>query len=180
MAQFKQLRHDQYCFATLWHGARRLNPFAPHKFPLSLVFHDCSTVVTGSRPGQGEIMKRYLFPLVLLIGNVAWAINPPEMLAAYETSSGKASIDRGQQFFKGKHGKEWSCSSCHTATPNKVTEHIVTGKRIEPLAPAANAKRFTDLAKSEKWFKRNCKDVLSRECSTQEKADVLAWLLTVK
>ena len=125
-------------------------------------------------------MKKYLFPLVLLIANAAWAVSPSEMLQSYEASSGKASAQRGEQFFTGKHGKDWSCASCHTATPNKTTEHIVTGKSIEPLAPAANAKRFTDLAKSEKWFKRNCKDVLSRECNAQEKADVIAWLLTIK
>lgn len=125
-------------------------------------------------------MKKYLFPLAFLIGNVAWAASPQEMLQGYETSSGKASIQRGEQFFNNKHGREWSCASCHSSTPNKATEHIVTGKSIEPLAPSANAKRFTDLAKSEKWFKRNCKDVLSRECSAQEKADVIAWLLTIK
>lgn len=102
------------------------------------------------------------------------------MLQGYEASSGKASVQRGEQFFTSKHGREWSCASCHTATPNKTTEHILTGKSIEPLAPSANAKRFSDLAKSEKWFKRNCKDVLSRECSAQEKADVIGWLLTIK
>lgn len=124
-------------------------------------------------------MKRVVFPLVLLTANAAWAVSPQQMLQGYEASSGKASVQRGEQFFTSKHGREWSCSSCHTATPNKTTEHILTGKSIEPLAPSANAKRFSDLAKSEKWFKRNCKDVLSRECSAQEKADVIAWLLTI-
>jgi hypothetical protein len=56
----------------------------------------------------------------------------------------------------------------------------VTGKSIEALAPSANANRFTDTSKTEKWFKRNCKDVFSRECTAQEKADIVAWLLTVK
>ena len=125
-------------------------------------------------------MKKYVFPLALLVGNVAWAVSPQQMLQSYEASSGKASVQRGEQFFTSKHGRDWSCASCHTATPNKATEHILTGKSIEPLAPAANAKRFSDPAKSEKWFKRNCNDVLSRECSAQEKADVIAWLLTIK
>ena len=125
-------------------------------------------------------MKKFVFPLALLIGNVAWAVSPQQMLQGYEASSGKASVQRGEQFFTGKHGREWSCASCHTATPNKASEHILTGKSIEPLAPAANARRFSDPAKSEKWFKRNCNDVLSRECSAQEKADVIAWLLTIK
>lgn len=125
-------------------------------------------------------MKKYVFPLALLIGNVAWAVSPQQMLQGYEASSGKASAQRGEQFFTSKHGREWSCASCHTATPNKASEHILTGKSIEPLAPAANARRFSDPAKSEKWFKRNCNDVLSRACSAQEKADVIAWLLTIK
>jgi hypothetical protein len=47
---------------------------------------------------------------------------------------------------------------------------------IAPLAPAFNAKAFTDTAKVDKWFHRNCKDVLSRECNAAEKADLLAYL----
>ena len=48
------------------------------------------------------------------------------------------------------------------------------------LAPAFNPERFTDPAKSEKWFRRNCNDVLARECTAAEKADVLAWLISLK
>ncbi len=59
-------------------------------------------------------------------------------------------------------------------------KHAKTGKLIKALAPAANADRFTDAAKVEKWFKRNCNDVLDRACTPQEKGDVLAYLLTVK
>ena len=51
---------------------------------------------------------------------------------------------------------------------------------IEPLAPAFNAERFTDQAKVDKWLRRNCKDVFSRECTAPEKADVLAYLLSLK
>ena len=83
---------------------------------------------------------------------------------------------RGQLFFTSKQGKEWSCSSCHTSNPLQAGQHAATGKAIQPLAPAANAQRFTDTAKVEKWFRRNCNDVAGRECSVQEKADILAWL----
>ena len=48
------------------------------------------------------------------------------------------------------------------------------------MAPAFNAERFTDAAKVEKWFRRNCNDVVGRECTAAEKADVLAWLSTLK
>ena len=56
----------------------------------------------------------------------------------------------------------------------------MTGKIIQPMAPAANPMRFTDVAKTQKWFKRNCKDVVGRECTAQEKGDVLTWLISLK
>lgn len=87
---------------------------------------------------------------------------------------------RGQQFFNTKHGGEWSCASCHGTPPTAEGQHANTGKRIAPLAPAFNPKAFTDTAKVDKWFKRNCNDVLSRECSPTEKADVLAYLNSLK
>jgi hypothetical protein len=89
------------------------------------------------------------------------------------------SANRGEQFFKSTHSADWSCSSCHTENPVHTGKHIVTQKPIEPLAPSANAERFTNPAKVEKWFKRNCKDVVGRECTTQEKGDVLSFLQTV-
>ena len=64
--------------------------------------------------------------------------------------------------------------------PTGTGKHAATGKAFHPLAPAANAERFTNAAKTEKWFRRNCNDVLGRECSAGEKADVLAWLMTLK
>lgn len=87
---------------------------------------------------------------------------------------------RGQRFFTATHGREWSCASCHTERPVQPGRHASTGKAIQPLAPAANPKRFTDEAKVEKWFRRNCNDVLGRECSADEKADVRAWLASMQ
>jgi mono/diheme cytochrome c family protein len=87
---------------------------------------------------------------------------------------------RGQRFFTSTHGREWSCSSCHTTRPTAAGRHAGTGKAIEALAPAANPKRFADAAKTEKWFRRNCNDVVGRECSAAEKADLLSWLMTLK
>ena len=77
-------------------------------------------------------------------------------------------------------GGEWSCASCHGTPPTAQGKHANTGKVIAPLAPAFNAKAFTDSAKVDKWVKRNCNDVLSRECSAGEKADVLAYLNSLK
>ena len=120
--------------------------------------------------------------LVLCLASLpALAVTPSEMLASYSAQAGtSANAARGQEFFTSKHGKDWSCSSCHTATPSGEGKHAATGKLIAPMAPAANAERFTDNAKTEKWFRRNCNDVLGRECTPGEKADVLAWLTSLK
>jgi hypothetical protein len=56
---------------------------------------------------------------------------------------------------------------------------VLTHKTIQPLAPAANPERFTQAPKVEKWFKRNCRDVLKRDCTAREKGDVLTYLLTL-
>src|SRR5689334_18223260 len=90
------------------------------------------------------------------------------------------SAQRGEAFFKATHGAQWSCASCHTANPLGAGKHAKTGKAIAPLAPAANPQRFTDAATVDKWFRRNCNDVLGRPCTAQEKGDVLQYLMPVK
>jgi len=89
---------------------------------------------------------------------------------------------RGEQLFRGKHtgAQEESCTSCHTTDPRKSGQHAKTGKTIEPLATVANATRFTDPAKVEKWFRRNCKEVLARECTALEKGDFVTYMRSVK
>lgn len=102
-------------------------------------------------------------------------------LQAYVAAAGKAAdAIRGQQFFVSRHGREWSCSTCHTDRPTGAGKHASTGKVLSPLAPAFHAERFTDHAKTEKWFRRNCNDVVGRECSAEEKANILAWLVTLQ
>lgn len=111
---------------------------------------------------------------------LAAGTDPSSLLRTYATESGAAPDPaRGQRLFTTRHGGEWSCASCHADRPTRPGRHASTGKPIEPLAPGANPRRFTDSAKVEKWFRRNCKDVLSRECTAAEKADVLAWLNTL-
>ena len=119
--------------------------------------------------------------LCLVLAGAAWAATPTDLLGAYATQARiEPQAARGQQFFNQLHGREWSCASCHGAAPVAAGRHANTGKTIAPLAPAANAERFTDAARTEKWFRRNCNDVLGRECSAAEKADVLAWLMTLR
>jgi uncharacterized membrane protein len=111
----------------------------------------------------------------------AQASTPAELQAGYSAQAGTtASAERGQQFFTTRHGREWSCSTCHGATPTGTGKHASTGKQIKPMAPAFNAERFTDTAKVEKWFRRNCNDVVGRECSAGEKADLIAWLSSLR
>lgn len=91
------------------------------------------------------------------------------------------SPDKGRAFFHAKHagGKpdSPSCTSCHTEDI-KALGKSRAGKDIQPMAASVNPKRFTDPADVEKWFSRNCPDVLGRECSVTEKGDVLAYLLS--
>jgi hypothetical protein len=86
---------------------------------------------------------------------------------------------RGRDLFTRRQGSEWSCASCHGNPPTARGRHAGTGKTLDPLAPAFNARAFTDTARTDKWFRRNCNDVLKRECSAGEKADVLAYLLSL-
>ncbi|MDE2078376.1 MAG: DUF1924 domain-containing protein [Burkholderiales bacterium] len=116
-----------------------------------------------------------------MMSMLAAAATPEQLLDGYRNQAGRApQAAQGQTFFLTQHGGQWSCASCHGSRPSDEGKHASTGKLIRPLAPAANAQRFTDPQKVEKWFKRNCKDVLERECTAAEKADVLAWLLTVQ
>ena len=107
--------------------------------------------------------------------------SPADLQAAYAALGATTAVpDRGQQLFTTRHGREWSCSTCHGAVPTQAGRHASTGKPIAPLAPAVNPDRFVDAAKTEKWFRRNCNDVMGRECSPAEKADVISWLRTLK
>ena len=126
-------------------------------------------------------MRQKLISLLLITTLQAWAATPTELLAGYTAQSGQpANAAKGEDFFKASHGQTWQCTSCHGKSPLVGGRHASTDKVIEPLAPAANPKRFTDSSKVEKWFRRNCKDVLARECTATEKADMLAWLITLR
>jgi mono/diheme cytochrome c family protein len=69
-----------------------------------------------------------------------------------------------------------SCASCHTSEPGAPGRHARTGKPIAAMSPSVNPERLTDSRKIEKWFKRNCKWTLGRECTPQERGDLLAYL----
>lgn len=133
----------------------------------------------------------HLIPLALAtaalsIGGAVSAAAPREFLSRFENAARSTdpsfvpTAARGAAFFTAKHATAWSCSSCHTPDPKAQGTHAATGKLIQPLAPAAQPDRLTDPAKVDKWFRRNCSDVLNRECTPREKADVVAWLLSIR
>ncbi len=70
-----------------------------------------------------------------------------------------------------------NCVACHTDNPANPGSHAVTGKRIAALAPAVTPERFSDPAKVEKWFKRNCNEVVGRACTSAEKADFIQFAM---
>jgi len=120
---------------------------------------------------------------LLLAAGPCLAATPQTLLDDYrrdavaESASFTPSSRRGGDFFHRRQG-DWSCATCHTSDPRSRGRHAVTGKEIAPLAPAANAMRFTDARRAEKWFRRNCRDVLGRECTSGEKADLISYLLS--
>jgi hypothetical protein len=123
----------------------------------------------------------------LVLAAVVWAgpwaaraadTGPGAQLARFAAEAARpGQADAGRAFFTRTHGGKWSCASCHRERPTVPGQHAVSGKTLDPLAPAANAHAFTEQARVDKWFRRNCKDVVGRECSAGEKADVLAYLV---
>jgi hypothetical protein len=93
---------------------------------------------------------------------------------SFSTAAGEAMW--GRAYTDSKTGETRRCSSCHGTDLRQAGKHATTGKPIEPMAPSANPSRLTDIAKIEKWFLRNCKWTLGRECSAQEKGDFLAFI----
>ncbi len=119
---------------------------------------------------------------VWLIGpSFAGDTTPDALLTQYQQAAGQnADRLRGQKFFNATASNDLSCASCHGTSPAQPGKHASTGKSIAPLAPLVNPERFSDSAKVEKWFRRNCKDVMNRECTPLEKADVVAYVKEIK
>jgi cytochrome c553 len=124
--------------------------------------------------------------LALLLASLASHAETPQQIrqiyvneAAAQQAGFTPSAKRGESFFRQRfasNDKMPACTSCHTDSPLNAGQHAVTGKAIKPLAVAANADRLSDPAKVEKWFGRNCKEVVGRVCTPAEKADFVAYL----
>ena len=110
-----------------------------------------------------------------------------DQLAAY-ASAAKAtnpgfsgfSAERGKtlhtQEFSGGKPDTPACTACHGKDP-RSSGRTPAGKTIDAVAVSVTPTRYTDPPKVEKWFKRNCTEVLGRVCTAQEKGDWLTYML---
>ena len=120
------------------------------------------------------------FNTQLHAGGVDDLINHYTFQAQSETSSFQGfDANRGKDLYlmeiTGGKRDTPSCTSCHTSNPTQFGE-TRAGKAIEPMAVSVNPKRYQALRKAEKWFRRNCKSVIGRECTTIEKGDFLTFM----
>lgn len=122
----------------------------------------------------------------LLHSLAAGAASPDAQLAAYAAAAKAAdpafagfSAARGEQlqrtqFALGKPETP-ACTTCHGNDPRRPGK-TPAGKLVEPMALSAAPGRYADPAKVEKWFRRNCNEVLGRECTPREKGDWLTYM----
>lgn len=100
----------------------------------------------------------------------AKAANPA--FAGFSAARGKTL--HTQSFGLGKPDTP-ACTSCHGNDP-RGPGRTPAGKTVEAMALSVTPTRYVDPAKVEKWFKRNCNEVLGRECNAQEKGDWLTFM----
>jgi hypothetical protein len=123
----------------------------------------------------------------ILLSGAALAGVREDQLAQYASAAKAAnpgfagfSAERGKtlhtQSFTGGKPDTPACTSCHGKDP-RGTGKTPTGKSIDAMAASVTPSRYTDPAKVEKWFKRNCTEVLGRVCTPQEKGDWLSFML---
>ena len=136
-------------------------------------------------------MRTILFPCLLtaLTGSTIAAAAPrDDILGQYATAAKAASpafsgfsAKRGETLhiskFTGGKPATPSCTTCHGDSPRSVGR-TPAGKSIEPVAVSVSPARYTDPAKVEKWFRRNCTEVLGRECTPLEKGDWLTYVIS--
>lgn len=129
-------------------------------------------------------MKAAVSGIAAMILSTATIAGPREDLLAQYAAAAKGagfSATRGQslhtQHFSGGKPDTPSCTTCHGNDPRRAGRAL-TGKTIEPVAASVTTTRYTDPAKVEKWFKRNCTEVLGRECTPQEKGDWLTFAIS--
>ncbi len=125
-----------------------------------------------------QIIVLLVWPLLFITYLPADAASEPvsELLTEYRVRGAtEFSALRGQDLWQTDFNGR-GCTSCHTDDPAAQGRHLKTRKLIAPLAPSVSPKRLTELRTIRKWLRRNCKWTLGRECTPQEKGDLLTWL----
>ncbi len=122
----------------------------------------------------------YKLPVLLFLVTILTTVHagqyPQQKIDIYlQQDISHIDADMGQQLWNSKTDGR-SCTDCHGDDTKNSGKHIKTHKVIKPMAYSVNPERYQDDRKIEKWFLRNCKWTLGRECSIQEKADILTWL----
>jgi mono/diheme cytochrome c family protein len=120
----------------------------------------------------------YVYLTLALGAPMAYADTVGDLLAGYRQQGANAfDPARGERMWQQPSGGEGrQCATCHGTDLRVAGKHATTGKPIAPLSPAANPDSLQDPEKIEKWFLRNCKWTLGRECTTQEKGDFLTFI----
>jgi len=138
--------------------------------------HPLSTFLIASTVALGLINLALAGPredLLAQYASAAKAANPA--FAGFSAQRGQAL--HTQNFTTGKPDSP-SCTSCHGTNPQAAGKNP-SGKVIEAVALSASPTRYTDPAKVEKWFKRNCTEVIGRVCSPVEKGDWLTYVMSL-
>ena len=120
--------------------------------------------------------------VVMILSTTTHAGSREDLLTQYAAAAKTSgfSAARGQtlhtQNFSGGKPDTPSCTTCH-GEDTRGAGRALTGKTIEPVAVSVTPTRYTDPTKVEKWLKRNCTEVLGRECTPQEKGDWLTFVI---
>ena len=126
----------------------------PTSIVLSLTIHGAAQ----AKDAQAQVLANY---------------KPTPDLKAFSAQRGKELFQ--STFSSGKPDTP-SCTTCHTVDP-KTQGVTRAGKAIASMAFSKNPDRYQDAEKVKKWFRRNCKSVLGRVCTDQEKGDFLTFML---
>lgn len=134
------------------------------------------------------VTRALIAAVALTFASAGFAGPREEQLATYATaakadapgfagfSAARGKIFHTQKFAGGKPDTP-ACTSCHGIEPRSPGRNT-SGKLIDAMALSATPSRYTDPAKVEKWFRRNCNDVHGRACTAQEKGDWLTFMMS--
>lgn len=106
----------------------------------------------------------------------------PQSLDDYRAAGAtQFSAERGaalwrQEVIDAKSGQARACTTCHGDDLHQAGKHARTSKPIAPMVPSAANERLQERRKIAKWFLRNCKWTWGRECTPQERGDILAYI----